>query len=174
VATGDSAVRLYFLIVFALGVGASLGHFGPIWMHAASQTEFEFPAPDPDPKYVKPPGSGQSYGCDPLARGSVFDNRFTSKATIWASRSASSLAVRMTDDGKRLLLIRAMDVSAGITEPEEFKITLSDSSYMMAEEQLTLGVALIIFDVRTMKMVWSFNGQGMLGMKGESVLFQCR
>jgi hypothetical protein len=30
----------------------------------------------------------------------------------------------------------------------------------MAEEQLTLGVALIIFDVHTMKMVWSFNGQG--------------
>jgi hypothetical protein len=44
----------------------------------------------------------------------------------------------------------------------------------MAEERLILGVALIIVDVRTMKMVWSFNGQGMLGIKGESVLFQCR
>jgi hypothetical protein len=64
-------------------------------------------------------------------------------------------------------------VSAGITDPEEFTITLNDSSYMMAEERLTLGVALVIFDVRTMKMVWSFNGQGMLGMKGETVLFQC-
>jgi len=28
-------------------------------------------------------------------------------------------------------------------------------------------------NVRTMKMVWSYNGQGMLGMKGESVLYQC-
>ena len=62
----------------------------------------------------------------------------------------------------------------GITEPEEFKITSNTQFYMMAEEQVTLGVALIIFDVRTMKMVWSFNGQGMLGMKGKSVLFQCR
>jgi hypothetical protein len=69
--------------------------------------------------------------------------------------------------------MRAMDVSAGTTEPEEFKITLNNSSYIMAQEQLTLGVALIILDVRTLKMVWSFNGQGMLGMKGESVLFQC-
>jgi len=66
-----------------------------------------------------------------------------------------------------------MDVSAGITDPEEFKITSNSSSYMMAEERLTLGVALIIIDVRTMKMVWSFNGQGMLGIKGETVLFQC-
>jgi hypothetical protein len=36
-----------------------------------------------------------------------------------------------------------------------------------------LAVATIIFDVRTLKMVWSVNGQGMLGMKGETVLFQC-
>ena len=51
------------------------------------------------------------------------------------------------------------------------KITWNGSNYLMAEERLTLGVPLIIFDVRT--MVWSFNGQGMLGIKGESVLFQC-
>jgi len=35
------------------------------------------------------------------------------------------------------------------------------------------GISFLIFDVRTMKMVWSYNGQGMLGMKGESVLYQC-
>jgi len=69
--------------------------------------------------------------------------------------------------------MRATDVSVGVAQPEDFKITLNNASYMQAEEQLTLGVALLIFDVRTMKMVWSFNGQGMLGMKGESVLFQC-
>ena len=69
--------------------------------------------------------------------------------------------------------MRAIDVSSGITDPEEFKITLSNSSYITAEEPLTLGVALIIFEVRSMKLVWSFNGQGMLGMKGETVLFQC-
>jgi hypothetical protein len=167
-------MRLFFIILFALGGGAALGYFGPVLVvRAADQTEFEFSAPDPDPKYVKAPRPGQSYGCDPLARGNVFDSRFTRKATIWASQSASSVAVRISDDGKRLLLMRAMDVSAGITEAEEFTITLNNSSYMMAEERLTLGVALIIFDVRTMKMVWSFNGQGMLGMKGESVLFQC-
>jgi len=35
-----------------------------------------------------------------------------------------------------------------------FKVTLNGNSYMMAEEALTLGVASMIFDVRTMKMVW--------------------
>jgi hypothetical protein len=57
--------------------------------------------------------------------------------------------------------------------PEEFMITLNSRSYLTAQEPLTLGLASLIFDVRTMKMVWSFNGQGMLGMKGETVLFQC-
>jgi hypothetical protein len=53
---------LFFLILFALGVGAALGHFGPGLMRGADETEFRFPAPDPDPKYVKPPrrGAGSS------------------------------------------------------------------------------------------------------------------
>jgi len=146
----------------------------PSWCAPRVKLSLSFPAPDPDPKYVHPTRPGQSYGCDPLADGNVFDNRFTHKATVWANQSASKVALRIDDDGKRLLLMKAMDVSVGVTDPEEFKITLNNSSYMMAEERLTLGVALVIFDVRTMKMVWSFNGQGMLGIKGESVLFQCR
>jgi hypothetical protein len=167
-------MRLFFLILFALAVGAVLGHFGPGLLRAAGETEFAFPAPDPDPKYVKPPRPGQSYACDPLADANVTENRLAHNAVVWVGQSASKVAVRVSDDGKQLLLMRAMDVSAGITDPEEFKITSSSSSYMMAEERLLLGVALIIVDVRTMKMVWSFNGQGMLGIKGESVLFQCR
>ena len=166
-------MRLLFIILSALVAGAALGHFGPNVVRAG-MTEFEFPAPDPDPQYVKLPRPGQSYGCDPLANGNVIDNRVAHKATVWANQTASKVAVRVSEEGKRLLLMRAMDVSNGITDPEEFKITLNNDSYMMAEERLTLGVALIIFDVRTMKMVWSFNGQGMLGMKGETVLFQCR
>ena len=167
-------MRLFFLILLALGVGAALGHFGPGLVRATDQTEFAFPAPDPDPKYVTPPRPGQSYACDPLAGGNVTENRLAHNATVWVSQSSpSKVAVRISDDGQRLLLARAMDVSVGITDPEEFKITSNSSSYMMAEERLTLGVALIIIDVRTMKMVWSFNGQGMLGIKGETVLFQC-
>lgn len=168
-------MRLFFLILFAMVIGAALGHFGPVFVRVADQTEFEFPAPDPDPKYVKPPRPGQSYGCNPLARGNVFLNRLTRKATIWASQSASNVAVRIGDDGKRLLLMVATDVSFGTTEPQEFKITMNmGDDYIMAEQQLTFGIALISFDAKTMRMVWSYNGEGMLGMKGESVLYQCR
>jgi hypothetical protein len=167
-------VRLFFFILVALVVGAGLGHFGPGLVFAASdQTEVAFPAPDPELKFVKPPRPGQSFGCDPLARANVFDDRVNRKATIWTSQTASKVALQISDDGKRLSLMRATDVSAGVAQPEEFKVTLNGNSYMTAEEQLTLGVASLIFDVRTMKMVWSFNGQGMLGMKGETVLFQC-
>jgi len=67
----------------------------------------------------------------------------------------------------------ATDVSVGAAEPEEFTITSNTSSYLTAKEDLTLGLRSIIFDARTNRMVWSFNGQGMLGMKGETVLLQC-
>lgn len=159
-------------LLLGLTIGAALGHFGPGMVRAA-MTEFEYPAPDLDPRYVTRPRPGQSYACDPLADSNVFDNRFTHKATVWVNQPASKVAIRVSEDGKQLLLMRATSVSVGIADPEEFKIT-TNGSYLMAEERLLLGVALIIFDVRTMKMVWSFNGQGMLGMKGESVLFQCR
>lgn len=162
-----------FLILSALVVGAAAGYFVPALVLATDHREFAYPAPDPDPKYVNSPRPGQSYGCDPLADGNVFDDRFTHNATILTDRTASKVGIRVSGDGKTLLLMRATDVSHGATDPEEFKITLNSTSYLMAQEELILGVALIIFDVRTMKMVWTFNGQGMLGMKGETVLFQC-
>src|ERR1700737_3086994 len=166
-------MRLALIVIVALIVGAAAGYIGPSIVFASDQTESTFPAPDPDPKFIKPPRPGQSFGCDPLADANVFDDRFHHKATVWTKYEASKVAIQISDDGKRLSLMRATDVSVGVAQPEEFKITLNNASYMQAEEQLTLGVALLIFDVRTMKMVWSFNGQGMLGMKGESVLFQC-
>jgi hypothetical protein len=156
-------VRVVFFILLALAL-ALISAIVVELMHAPTGTsEFTFAAPDPDPRYVKMPRQGQSYACEPLANANVIDHRLTHKATVWANDKVSNVAVRMSDDGKRLLLMRAMDVSVGVTDPEEFKVTLNNNSNMMAEEQITLGV----------KMVWTFNGQGMLGMKGETVLFQC-
>jgi hypothetical protein len=170
---GAFAVRMVFFVLVALIVGGVLGHFGPGLVFAADETEVAFPAPDPNTKFVKPPRPGQSFGCDPLADANVIDNRLKHATTVWTRYEASKVAIQISDDGKRLSFARAMDVSAGVVQPEEFKITLNSNSYLQAEEPVTLGVALLIFDVRTMKMVWSFNGQGMLGMKGETVLFQC-
>jgi hypothetical protein len=170
------AVRVFFLILLALVLAllsAIVVELMPAELMPTGKSEFTFAAPDPDPRYVKMPRQGQSYACEPLANANAIDNRLAHKATVWANQKASNVAIRMSEDGKRLLLMRAMYVSVGVTDPEEFKVTLNNNSYMMAEEQITLGVALIIFDVRTMKMVCTFNGQGMLGMKGETVLFQC-
>jgi hypothetical protein len=120
---GASIVRLAFIVLIAVAIGAVLGHFGPRLLRASDKVEFAFSAPDPDPKYVSPPRPGQSYGCDPLASGNVFDDRFTKKATVWAMYPASKVAIRVSGDGKQLLLMRAMDVDVGVTNPEEFKIT---------------------------------------------------
>jgi hypothetical protein len=126
-ANEDWAVRLFFPILFALGVGAALGDFG-LGTALAGMTEFEFAALDANPLLVKPPQPGQSYGCDPLVNAKVIDNRFSRKATVWVNQTPSEVAVRVSDDGRRLLLMRAADVFSGVTDPEEFKITLNSNS----------------------------------------------
>ena len=166
-------MRVFFLILLALVVGAGLGHFGPTVFAASDLTELTFPTPDPDPKFVKAPRPGQSYACDPVAAANVFDDKLKKRAAVWTNYSASKLAIQVSGDGKKLVLARAIDVTAGVAQPEEFAVTSNNSSYLTAKEDLTLGVATIILDVRTSRMVWSFNGQGMLGMKGETVLLQC-
>ncbi|MCK1367244.1 hypothetical protein [Bradyrhizobium sp. 62] len=167
-------MRVLLVAIVALLGGATAGYVVASFGGASAPTEASFPAPDPAPQFVKPPRAGQSYGCDPIADANVVDERFKRKAIVWTNQSPSKVAIQAAPDSKRVLLMRATDVSVGVAQPEEFTITSNTASYLTAEEHLTLGIAAIIFDVKTMKMVWSFNGQGMLGIKGESVLFQCR
>jgi hypothetical protein len=160
-------MRVLLLIFVALIAGVGLGYFGPSLVFAASDlTELTFPAPDLDPKFVKRPTPGQSFGCDPIAAGNVFDDRLKHRATAWTNYSASKVAIQISGDGKQLLLARATDVSAGVAQPEEFTITLNGTNYLTAEERLTLGVASVIFDVRTMKMVWFLQRSRNAGDEG--------
>jgi hypothetical protein len=164
-------VLLFVLVVTILGAGRGL--FGPSSAVTASNLKEEtYFAPDPDPALVRPPQAGQSFVCDPIANANVFDDQIKHRATVWTNQTTPQVAIHINEDGKNLLLARAMDIAAA--QPEEFSITLNGNYYMSAEKHLTLGLASIIFDVRTMKMVWSFTGQGTLGgIKGESALFQC-
>jgi hypothetical protein len=166
-------MRGLLFVLVALIFGAGMGHFRPSFVFAASNLKEEnYLAPDPDPALVRPPRPGQSFGCDPIANANVFDDQIKHRATVWTNQTTPQVTIQISGDGNNLLLARAMDV--GVAQPEEFAITLNGNYYLTAEEHLTLGLASIIFDVRTMKMVWSFTGQGTLGgIKGESVLFQC-
>lgn len=128
-------------------VGVTAGYVLPRFVGASAQTEASFPAPDPDPKFVKPPGAGQSYGCDPIADANVVDERFKRKAIVWTNQSPSKVAIHVAPNSKRLLLMRATDVAVGVAQPEEFMITSKTASYIAAEEHLTLGIAAIIADV---------------------------
>jgi hypothetical protein len=106
---GDKVVRLFFLILVALGVGAALGYFGPGYVRGSDQTKFAFPAPDPDPKYVKPPKPGQSYACDPLANGNVTENRLAHKAEAARASLAGMGAASALTTGRRLVATAAED-----------------------------------------------------------------
>jgi len=130
----------YYCAALAMMIVA-LSYFWPVLVRALDQTKFEFLAPDPDPQYVKPPVPGQSYGCDPLADSNVFDDRFTHKATIWGrpvSVEGCYPGERYTMTGNGYCFMRATDVSWRYRS-KEFKITLNNSSYMMAEEAAHLG-----------------------------------
>ena len=116
-------MRLLFIVSLALLIGAGVGRFGPAFVFAAGKTELTFPAPDPDPKLVNPPKPGAAFACDPLADANVFAARSTHEATVWTNYEGSKAAIQISGDGKRLAFMLADDVSAGITQPQEFNIT---------------------------------------------------
>jgi len=43
----------------------------------------------------------------------------------------------------------------------------------MATGPFNFGASSLIFDLKTLKAIYSYTGQGMLGIKGQSILFTC-
>jgi hypothetical protein len=170
-----SGWRCFGVKLLAGIAGYAVGHFQTLHDTASAESfDFNFPSPpDPDATYVTLPKPGASYGCDPLAWAEVVDERLSHNASVWVRQTVPKLAIRVSNDGKKLLFMNAGDIGVGITDPFEYQITSNSNSYLMAERHDTLVVATIIFDRKTLKMVSTFNAQGMVGIKGESGLYQC-
>jgi hypothetical protein len=67
----------------------------------------------------------------------------------------------------------AYDVANGASEGQMLRIVSTSDPYIVAVGNGTLATYSLILNVKTLKAVFSFNGQGMLGVKGISTLFIC-
>jgi hypothetical protein len=74
-------------------------------------------------------------------------------------------------------LLSAEQLNAGITDagpPIPITYDARDGSYIVANKADGLDVTTVILDLRTLKGVVSYTGQGMIGMKGRSSLIACK
>jgi hypothetical protein len=125
-------MRIILLVLCALVAGVALGYFGPGLVSAASDQKTLIIAA-PNPTLVRPPKPGQSYGCDPIADANAFFDVFAEhRATVWTSRSASVVAIQISNDGETVSLAKAMNASIGVVDPEEFTVTQNGNYYLTA------------------------------------------
>ena len=94
-------------------------------------------------------------------------------ANAHAGHGTEKVALTLSSDGKTLSVLYAYDLANGVTEPIPLVVHSRTSSYIVAAGEQTLGETAVILDVRSGKAVISFTGQGMLGIKGSSLLMQC-
>jgi len=88
---------------------------------------------------------------------------------------ADKYALSMTADGKFIFLLATFEVEQGATDAgDPIPISYKDGNYIVANRAKGLDVISIILDVRTLKAVISYTGQGMLGIKGRSILASCK
>jgi hypothetical protein len=90
-----------------------------------------------------------------------------------AGRTSEKVSLNLSDDGKTLFVLYAYDVGNGVTDPIPLTVHSKTKSYVVAAGQQLLGETAVILDVKSWKAVISFTGQGMLGIKGSSLLLQC-
>ena len=105
----------------------------------------------------------------------AYENRLDGPtANARAGAGTEHVAIRMSPDGKGIFMLPASAVRAGASDAgDPIPITSASKTYIVASRANGLDVHTLILDVRTLKAVWTYTGQGMLGIKGFATLLAC-
>jgi hypothetical protein len=165
-----------FTVVVLLLFAAAAGFYIPRLMQYPHQSEFSVKLVDPDPKWLTPAAANSSYGCEAVTEANTFEDRLAgSNAMALAGFGTDKMSLKITGDGKGVVVLFAAAVAAGVTEASDpIPITYKTDRYIMATGPVNFGASSLIFDLKTLKVIYSYTGQGMLGVKGQSILFTCR
>jgi hypothetical protein len=158
------------LVVVAIAVSAALalGYFGHDYLNVNKMLVVSKPFPD---VAYKP--ASLDLGCSAIMTGTAYEDRFEHSANVRVEHEGAKLALRISPDRKKAYVLYAFDVSNGVTEPVELDVESATSSYIVAHGAQLVGGTSIILDMKTYKAVVNYTGQGLLGIKGGSVLAQC-
>jgi hypothetical protein len=170
--------------VLTIGMLMALAAAGGFYVNRLMQRgegDLELSFPDRDPKIVTVVAPNQDYGCNAITEAEAFENHIhTDGAGAAPTANARSgvgtdkVALKFTNDGKGIFLLSAFDVGQGATDAgDPIPITVSTQNYIVATRARGLDVVSLILDVKTLKAIVSYTGQGMLGIKGRSLLLAC-
>jgi hypothetical protein len=172
-----------------MSLAALAGFYVPRFVQYPAYAEFAAIFPDPAKDYAKEFSLDRGWGCSAVAIANAYENRlaaagaperpsgFAISGLTEGNQPAEKFAIKMSDDKKGILLLSADQLNVGITnadEPIPITYDASDGSYVVANKAEGIDVTTIILDLRTLKGVISYTGQGMLGMKGRSSLIACK
>jgi hypothetical protein len=180
------------LRVLTIGIlmtlAAVAGFYVPRIIQYPSQAEFGAMFPDPTPDYAKEFSIDRGWGCVTATVAKAFENRLVDTGSEKPSGFAMSglteenlppekFAIRLSGDRKGIFLLSAEQLNVGVTDagaPIPITYYADDGSYIVANKADGLDVTTVILNLKTLKGVVSYTGQGMIGMKGRSSLIACK
>ncbi len=164
-------LRLVIIGIFIL-LSAVGGYYIPRLYN--SQVALKLNFPDPNTKIFGKVTPGESYGCKAMIEARAYEDRFDKTANAQSSIGTDKFALKIAEDGKGIFLLSAVDVQYGATDAgNPIPITLKTDDYIVANRAVGLDVNALILNLKTFKGVFSYTGQGMLGIKGHSFLLDC-
>ena len=134
----------------------------------------------PDTSYVRPVAPNQDYGCNAVTEASVYEDRLDGPTANALSAlpgdAAEKVAIKFSADGKGVYVLTSTAVKYGATDAgNPIPLTSKSDAYIVASRNDGLNVETLIVDVKTLKAVLSYTGQGLLGsVRGRSLLLTCR
>jgi hypothetical protein len=168
-------MRRILTIGLLTALSAAVGYYIPWLPQFQKQAKFSVEFPDRDSRYVKAPAPNQDYACSAIADAAAYEDKIGGPtANARSGAGTDNVALKISDDGKGVLLLTAAAVKLGVTEAgPPIPITLRTKDYLVASRVNGLDVDTLIIDLKTLNAVWSYTGQGMLGVKGQSFLLSC-
>jgi hypothetical protein len=159
-------------IIAAIGVLLAVFAAGFFGRDLVGSDKAEFKSTFPDAALSA--SSLSNLGCTAVMAGSAYEDRLDGSANARAGRVPEKLALNLSDDSKTLSLLYAYDVGNGMTDPVKLDVHSKTDRYLVAHGKQILGETAVILDLKSGKGVVSYTGQGMLGIKGSSLLVECR
>jgi hypothetical protein len=170
-------------------LAAAAGFYVARFVQYPNYAEFGVIFPDPAKDYAKEFSIDRGWGCITVTVANAYENRiaaagapekpsgFATSGLTDGNVPPEKFALRMSNDKRGIFLLSADQLNVGVTdagEPIPITYNARDGSYIVANKAEGTDVTTVILDLRTLKGVISYTGQGMLGMKGHSNLIACK
>jgi len=164
------------LIVGLVIVAAAAGFFVPRLLQFPSQLALRYKFPDQAATVAKPIAPDESYACSAVTQAETYENRIdgpTGNAS--AGKGGDVVTLKVSSDGNGISVELPFDIANGAAvSPQPIPITARDGSYVVASRAEGVDIVTLVFDTSTLKAVFSDTGQGLIGIRGRSILIACR